>query len=318
VKDRIALERAVVAEKLAVRSFRLDVPARVERALEHPFRVRRHADVVGHALDNGQRRVAQRCDEAKLVHRQPHHRGDVIDGMRADHEAHRQRLAGARARLVDRAQIAGRNQIDAGFAAPAQHQPADAHIGPAGLGIDDEVDARGNIGRAVGAVAKMDGKLCEIGVIAGEHHLLHRRLPARHLKNFRRVAQPTQHLGQKRIRLDAERAREPRAAAGDIGDELGAFRTERAKQHRLRVALEHSRHVGEVGRPVDGVEFLAEAFHEAAQPEAIELGRLLGRLRLLDDAHWLSLRAMHYSGAAGAGSPIINEETNGLYRRRGR
>src|SRR5262249_49138815 len=102
-----------------------------------------------------------------------------------------------------------------------------------------------------------------------------------------------------------------------VGDELRAFRTECAKQHRLRIALEDRRHVGEIRRPMDRVELVVEAFHEAAQPEAIEIRRLLGRLRLLDDAHWLSLRAMHYSGTLNL-VPIINEETNGLYRRCGR
>ena len=100
----------------------------------------------------------------------------MVDRVGADHEAHRQRLAGGGARLVDRAQVAGRDQVDAGLPAAAQHQAAHADIGPAGLGVDHEIDRGGDIGPAVGAVPEMHGQLGEIGVVAGEHDLLRRRL----------------------------------------------------------------------------------------------------------------------------------------------
>ena len=87
VEHRIALERAVVAEELAVRA----LPAPRGRARRNSLRahlgVGRHADVVGDALDDRQRRIAQRRDEAELVDRQPHGGGDVVDRMRADDEA---------------------------------------------------------------------------------------------------------------------------------------------------------------------------------------------------------------------------------------
>ena len=178
VEHRVALQCAVISQELAIGAFRLHVSAGVEIALQHPFGIGRHADVVGHAFHHRQRRVAQRGDEPELVDRQPHDRGDVIDRMRADDEAHRQRLAGGGARLVDRAQIARRHQVDAGLVAAAQHQPAHAHIGPCGLGIDDVVDRGGDVGPAVGAMAEMHRQRGEIGVVAGEHDLLHRRLGA--------------------------------------------------------------------------------------------------------------------------------------------
>ena len=91
----LRLDAAVVAEELAVGPFRLDVAALVEIAFEHPFGVGRHAHVVGHAFDDRQRRGAQRGDQPELVDRQAHRRGEIVDRMRADHEADRQRLAGA-------------------------------------------------------------------------------------------------------------------------------------------------------------------------------------------------------------------------------
>ena len=171
-------------------------------------------------LTTGERRVAQRRHQPELVDRQAHDRGDMVDRMRADDEAHRQRLAGGGARFVDRAQIARRDQVDAGFAAATQHQAAHADIGPAGLRIDHEVDRGGDVGGAVGAVPEMDRKRGEIGVVAGEHDLLRRRLGARDLDHVRLVAQPPQQLGQELVRLDAEGARDPRAAAGDVADEF--------------------------------------------------------------------------------------------------
>ena len=110
---------------------------------------------------------ASRSEEisARSSHRQPHHRGEMVDRMQADHESDRQRLAGRRARLVDRAQVARRVEIDAGLLAPAQHQPADADIGQAGLRIDDEIGRGRDIGRAVGAVLQMHRQRGEVGVV---------------------------------------------------------------------------------------------------------------------------------------------------------
>ena len=158
----------------------------------------------------------------------------------------------------------------------------------------------------------MHGKLRQIGVVAAEHDLLRGRLCARHLEDFRRLAQPAQDLREQRVGRDAECAGEPRLVSGDIGDKLRALGTERTKQHRLGIAFKDRRDIGEVGRCVDRLELAAEAVHETAQPEAIEIRGLRPRLRLLDDAHWLSSTVVHYSGA---GWPIINEEGDGLYRR---
>ena len=189
-------------------------------AFQHPFGVGRHAHVVGHAFHHRQRRAAQRRHQREIVARQPHHRGEMIDRMRADHERDRHRLAGRGARLVDRAQVARRVEVDAGLGAAAQHQAADADIGEAGLRIDHEIGRRRNIGRAVGAVLEMHGQRGEVGVGAGQHDLLRRRLGARDLDDLRLVAHAPLDLAQQLVRRDAEGARDPRAAAGDVADEL--------------------------------------------------------------------------------------------------
>ena len=94
--------------------------------------------------------------------------------MRADHETHRQRLPGCRGRLVDRAQIARGNEIDAGLAPAAQHQAAHADIGEAGARIDHEIDRRRDVRAAIGAMAEMHRQRGEIGLIAREDDLLRR------------------------------------------------------------------------------------------------------------------------------------------------
>ena len=88
MEDRVAFERAVIAEKLAVGAFRLHMAARIKVALQHPFGVGGDADIVADAFHHRERRVAQRRHQPELVDRQAHDRGDMIDRMRADDEAH--------------------------------------------------------------------------------------------------------------------------------------------------------------------------------------------------------------------------------------
>ena len=147
-------------------------------------------------------------DDAEFVDRQPHHAGDMIDRMRAEHEAHRRGLSRRGVGQVDRLQVARRDEIDAGLVLGAQHQPAQADIGEAGLRIDDVVDGGRDIGPAVGAVLEMHRQPGHIGVLAGQHHRLARRLGARDLEHLRLVAKPPLHLFQQLGRLDAERRRD--------------------------------------------------------------------------------------------------------------
>ncbi len=208
--------------------------------------------------------------------------------MGADHEAHRQRLAGCRVGLVDRAQIARRNQIDAGLAPPAQHQPAHAHIGEARARIDDEIDRGRDVGPAVGAVAEVDRELGEVGLVAGEHHLLHGRLRPRHLEHLRLVAQPALDFRHQRARLDAEGERQPGAAAGDVGNQFLPLRTDRLEHHGAGIAFEDRRHIGEIERlAVDFAFAVRKAFDKPPQPEPIKVhSRRWGCCRrFFDDVH---------------------------------
>ena len=117
--------------------------------------------------------------------------------------------------------------------AAAQHQPAHADIGPAGLRIDDVVDRGRDIGPAVGAVLEMHRQRGEVGVVAGQHDLLHRRLGAGDLDDLRLVAQPPQHFGSSSSGATPKARAMPRAAADDVADQLLPLRPDRAEQHRF-------------------------------------------------------------------------------------
>src|SRR6266581_1531530 len=64
----------------------------------------------------------------------------IIGRMRADDERDRQPPPLLRSRLIERAQIGGRIEIDSGLVPAAQHQAAHADVGPAVRGIEDEID----------------------------------------------------------------------------------------------------------------------------------------------------------------------------------
>ena len=92
----------------------------------------------------------------------------------------------------------------------------------------------------------------------------------------------------------------PRAAAGDVADEFLPLRAGRAEQHRLGIAFEDGRDIGEVDRSARGLELVgAERFDETAQPEAVEIGQgRRGRgVRLFDDAHSCDARGCLRRGA---------------------
>ncbi len=63
MKHRIHVDRSVVAHVFAERSFRLDVAALVEIALERHLCVGRHQYVVGEAFDDRRRLAAERGDQ---------------------------------------------------------------------------------------------------------------------------------------------------------------------------------------------------------------------------------------------------------------
>ena len=83
-----------------------------------------------------------------------------------------------------------------GGGAPAQHQPPQPDIGPAGCGVVGKIHRCGNEWAAVLAVLEMDRKPAQVHAGAGRHHLLHRSLVAADLDDFRREPKAAQDFMQ--------------------------------------------------------------------------------------------------------------------------
>ncbi len=266
----ILLHAAVVTQEFPERPFAFDMAARIEIAFDDVFGIGRHADVTGDAFHHVKRRAAQARDETELVDRHAHRCRDHVDGMRAHGERDRQLLAARRMRFIDRAQIAGADEIDAGLVLAAQHQPADADIGHAGLAVAHIIDRSGDIRRAIEPVGKMHRQRGEIDLIAREHDFLHRRVGARDLDQLGLVLEALDHFGHELARLDAEGQRHARTAAHDIAHELGFFGSRGFEPDRL-VVLEFGGEIGEIDRLLAQFAFagLDQQIEETPQPEPV-------------------------------------------------
>ena len=152
--------------------------------------------------------------------------------------------------LVDGAEIGGRDEVDPRLLRPAQHHAADAGVGLPVARVDDEVEARRDVGRTVEAVLQMHRQRGEICIIASQHNLLHGRLRMRQLDDLRRGPQAPLHFRKQRVLRYAEGKRKPRAVCGHVGDELLALGADGSEQHRLRIVLDELRQVCEVERLV--------------------------------------------------------------------
>ena len=148
----------------------------------------------------------------------------------------------------------------------------------------------------------------QVGII-GEHDLLHRRLGTRDFDDLGLVAQAPLHFRQELVRRDAERERDARPAAGHAADELLPFGAGGAEPHRLRVAFEHGRDIGEVDRRVPRFKLagLRQAREETAQPEPLEihgLGRLgAGRLHDLHSSNRFTVAVSSRATERSEGDP---------------
>lgn len=137
----------------------------------------------------------------------------------------------------------------------------------------------------------MHGQHGQIGVVAGEHDLVHRSPCGRH---FDRSDGMRQALAQNRRKADLigiERGGKAPSAPHHVAYELGLLRPDRAKPDRMRVTVEHRGHVDEIDRLVmdDAFALLHQPLDEIAQAKFVgvdgghadgfELGRCSARSR---------------------------------------
>ena len=118
------------------------------------------------------------------------------------------------------------------------------------LGSRAIIDAGGNIGCAVEPVLQMHRQCREVGIIAGEHDLVHRRLRGGHLDRSSRMPESLAQHGGKAGLVGFERGGKPSPRAHHVAHELGLLRSDRAEPHRAGIAIEHRGDVDEVDRIV--------------------------------------------------------------------
>ena len=137
----------------------------------------------------------------------------------------------------------------------------------------------------------MHGQCGEVGVVAGQHHLLAGGLFARHFDHLRAVAQAPQHLRHHLRGRHAEGLGDALAAAADAGDQLLPLGADIAEQDRFRIAIDDAGDIGEIGLALADFQLIrAEALDESAQAEAVEIH---GGVRCLFRA-CLDLRHGHF------------------------
>ena len=269
------MRRPVVTEELAVRPLDLGIARLVEIALDHQLGVRRHRQAVGDAARDRQRRAAQRRHRGELVVAGRAHAGrHEVERMRADGEIEMQMLAALDAGEEHALQVRHLRQVREHGVAPAQHQPAAADIAPSGRRIDRVVDRRREIRRAVIGVLHVERQPGEIDVVAGDHHLLHRRIGLRHLHHRLRVRHAAgEFLRQVALVGRAERRGMAAAAAADRADDLETLGAGVLEQRRLGRGLDDRADIRERDRAVVDVDLADrnQMIDKPPQPEFFEI-----------------------------------------------
>ncbi len=194
--------------------------------------------------------------------------------MAADRKGHRRALAPGNRGLIERTQIAGGVEVDPGGARAAQHQAPATNIGETRFRIVRVVDASRDVRRAVEPVLQVHGQCRQIGIFAGEHDLVYRRLRGGHLDRGNRMPQALAQGGRKAGLVGIEGGGKSAPSPHHVADELGLFRSDRAEPDRTGIAIQHRGHVDQVDRIVmdDAFALLHELLDEMAQTKFFGIG----------------------------------------------
>ena len=119
----------------------------------------------------------------------------------------------------------------------------------------------------------MRGQAGQIGVVAGQDHLLHGRFLARQFHETRRRIETAPDFVQQFVGRHAKGHRQTGATANDIADEFVTLRANAAREHGPGVFLEERGQLDEIERAVMRFKLarLVEGVHEGAQPETVEV-----------------------------------------------
>ena len=120
-------------------------------------------------------------------------------------------------------EIRRRRDVGAGLVLVTQAEPPASDVGFAGRGIDGEVDGGCQIDAAVEFMLRMKGQFGEIGVLAFEDDVLHRRILCLDLDHRLGIGQPSFNFVVDLILGYAERRDHAAAAAIDAAHQLHLF-----------------------------------------------------------------------------------------------
>ena len=134
-----------------------------------------------------------------------------------------------------------------------------------------DIEAGGDIGRAVLAVLQMHRQRTKIGLLALQHHLLHRSVLGRDFHWLVRIREPSSDRRKQPALVGVERERQSLARSHNVADQLCFFRSDRLEPGRARVAVEHLADVDQIDRLVVDLAFteLHEALDKAAETETL-------------------------------------------------
>lgn len=120
----------------------------------------------------------------------------------------------------------------------------------------------------------MHGQCGQIGIVAGEHDLVHRGLRGGHFDRGNRMPQALAQGSGKTGLIGIERGGKSAPRPHHVADKLRLFRPDCAEPDRAGIAIQHRGHVDEVDRIVvdDAFALLHQLLDEMAQAKFFSIG----------------------------------------------
>ena len=264
--QRIPVQPAHQPREFAEPAFGPGPAGRQDFRLEHDLGIGdvRHVDRFAHRQRH--RRAAQSARDVDLVHA---HRRAVtgrheLVHVRADRNRDRQRLAGFERALGERAQVVGRDDVDAGQVLLLQQEAIDA--GVEAVAVAHDGDARGDHRAAVEDGRHRHRQVEQIDFVADLRHLARRARFDVHRRN--RVGdRARQLLLDVGVTFHAEADRDALARANQARHDRDVVAHDVMKQQRLVRLVDERRDVAAVDRVFDVLELArgAQAFQQSAK-----------------------------------------------------
>ena len=174
-KNGIPLDRPDETREVAEPALVLGPSGRQQFAFEHDLGVGRNFKIDGLAFDEFDRRAGEPAGQLEFVEARRRHMGGRHHdrGVGPDRDRERQPAALAECAVIEQLQVAGADEIDAGLAPGADHQPISTGVA-AVLRVPGNANTGGDIGAAVEIADQRHRQRREIDVVTLEDDVAHR------------------------------------------------------------------------------------------------------------------------------------------------